>query len=137
MKDAVKIRIEASLSELESLRKTLESFLKKYFSDEDGIFTLLFMVDEVVTNIIKYGYEGKGGEILVTVLSSDGEVEVQIDDQAPPFNPLHHPPVDMESRIREGLTHGFGIQVVRTFSDACEYEPLEHGNRLIIRKKLA
>ncbi|URA10951.1 ATP-binding protein [Thermospira aquatica] len=133
----MKIRIEGNLKELEKVRKTIESFLKNYSSDEEGIFALLLMVDEVVTNIIKYGYREMGGEIWLQVLYQDGEVEVLIDDQAPPFNPLQHPQVDMENRLQKGFTHGFGIQVVRTFSDSCEYQQLDHGNRLIIRKKLA
>lgn len=134
MEGEIKIETPASLDQLKKIRKDLEKFFT--WVDEQKLFTILLMVDEVVTNIIKYGYAGEKGIIVIQASFQNGIAEIMIDDQAPPFNPLTHPPVDIEKHIKKGETHGLGIHVLRTFSDECLYERLPTGNRLVLRKKL-
>jgi serine/threonine-protein kinase RsbW len=134
MKQTLSLKIEASLEQLKKIRQELSSFFEQWKANENDVFTLLLMVDEIVTNIIRYGYENKKGEISLDVHYTDHTAEITIEDSAPPFNPLEYPPVDIEKHLNEGKTHGLGIHVLRTYADSCEYQKTKNGNRLIIRK---
>ncbi|MCX7882340.1 MAG: ATP-binding protein [Brevinematales bacterium] len=134
MEESVQIKIQADLKELKKVRKRLEVFFSECGVREEEIFQILLMVDEVTTNTIKYGYEGKHGTIEIQASCRENRVEVIIEDEAPPFNPLAYPSVDIEKHIQQGRTHGLGIHVLRTYADECQYERVLSKNRLIIRK---
>jgi len=134
MEETFTLSTRSELSQLKNVRQKVEAFLSAWAVDEEKVFQLLLIMDEVLTNIMKYGYGDREGEIRIRVTCRDQTVEMVIEDDAPPFDPLTYPPVDMEKHLREGHTHGLGIHVLRLYADECAYQPLSHGNRLVIRK---
>ncbi|NPV38065.1 hypothetical protein BREVNS_1091 [Brevinematales bacterium NS] len=137
MEESIQISIQGDLSELKKVRERLEEFLHQCSMPEEKVFQLVLVVDEVVTNTIKYGYEKKGGVVKVKASCHEKMVEIIVEDEAPPFNPLEYPPVDMEAHLQKGNTHGLGIHVLRTYADECAYQRLSGGNQLIIRKRVS
>ncbi|MFN4216042.1 MAG: ATP-binding protein [Brevinematales bacterium] len=136
MEESVQISIQSDFSELKKVRERLKSFLQQCSMSEEKVFQLVLVVDEVVTNTIKYGYEKKSGIVRVKASCRENMIEIVVEDDAPPFNPLDYPPVDMDAHLQKGNTHGLGIHVLRTYADSCSYQRLPDGNQLIIRKKL-
>jgi serine/threonine-protein kinase RsbW len=119
----------------EGLRQALER-LERHCADR-GVpralaLRLLIVVEELVTNVIKYGYGGECDRPVRLALGADADgLELAYEDEAPPFDPTawtgrlpdaEHRPV--------GRT---GIALVLGMARDARYEPRPGGNRLVLR----
>ncbi len=103
------------------------------FTDEDILDTQL-AVEEVITNVLTHGYRGQGGEVDVTCRATRGIVEVQIEDSAPPFDPLSLPEPDLTADIEDRNIGGLGIFLIRQVMDEIVYR-YENGKNILVLVK--
>ena len=88
MKRKITYEFKNSLSELDDLRLKLDLFGKSRGVPEEIMFKLHLAVEEHFTNIISYGYTGKGEHRIKVMLShNNNTVEIRIEDDGIPFNP--------------------------------------------------
>ena len=93
-------------------------------------------LDEVVTNVISYGYDDHDEHhINVTLRSGQGVIEVSVVDDGKPFNPLEFRTPDLKCPIDERPVGGLGIYLVKTYMNELEYERTGVNNCLIMRKR--
>ncbi|MFH1915052.1 MAG: ATP-binding protein [Pseudomonadota bacterium] len=100
-------------------------------------FHLTLCLDELITNIISYGYaDFDEHPIDVTITLDNGCVSVRIEDDAEPFNLLEAPPPELEVPLDERVRPigGMGIHLVRTMMDGIEYTRDNGRNILLLRK---
>jgi serine/threonine-protein kinase RsbW len=93
-------------------------------------------LDEIVTNIIRHGYGGGAdAKVDVRMRVENGAVEVEVLDQARPFNPLEVPDPDttLPPDMRE--IGGLGLYFVRQLMDSVEYTRTGEGNRVVLRRR--
>jgi serine/threonine-protein kinase RsbW len=57
-------------------------------------------------------------------------------DDAAPFNPLEAPAPDTAEPLETRSPGGLGIALIRQLMDVVEYDRLEVGNRLRLRRRL-
>jgi serine/threonine-protein kinase RsbW len=76
---------------------------------------------ELVTNIVNHSYRGRPGEIRVELGFAPAGAVLTILDQGPAFDPLSVPAPVLADSIEDAQVGGFGIHLVRTSADACEY----------------
>ena len=96
------------------------------------------VLDEVVSNIVKYGYENKADrEILVVLELRDGLVELDILDEAPEFNPLERADPKTDQALEDRPIGGLGIHIVKKLMDEIVYRREGGRNHLVLRKRLA
>ncbi|MBM4201817.1 MAG: ATP-binding protein, partial [Gammaproteobacteria bacterium] len=95
------------------------------------LLRLTLVVEEVVTNAIKYGYDaGAVGRIDIILRVAPDQAEVIIADDAKPFDPTTIPAADVDAAMDNRPVGGLGIHLIRSFSDTLEYRPQAHGNLL-------
>jgi serine/threonine-protein kinase RsbW len=83
---------------------------------------------ELVSNIVNHSYRGRPGEIRLELALGQGAAILTVVDDGPAFDPLSvSAPVVPES-LDEATLGGFGIHLVRSSADACEYERREGKN---------
>jgi anti-sigma regulatory factor (Ser/Thr protein kinase) len=94
-------------------------------------------VEEILTNIISYGYTDnrEEHEIKVSVSVQPGEVRVDVEDDGQPFNPLEAPEPDTTKPLEERTAGGLGIHLVRQLMDDLDYKRQGDRNLLSIKKK--
>ncbi len=114
------------VSKLESL-KEISPWLKKawdqYKLPDCRRFDLSVCLYEAVANIIMYAYERPMGQrILVALKVRDNLVEITVEDDGRPFNPLDHPETSPPSSICDATIGGHGIAIIRRLSDRLDYE---------------
>ena len=63
---------------------------------------------------------------------SDAVESVVVSDQAKAFNPLTVAPAKPATSLEDATIGGWGVQLIRTFSDALDYERHGPTNRLIM-----
>ncbi len=103
---------------------------------EPCAYALRLAVEELFLNTVSYGCcESRGTFILLSFRVDDGQAIVVMEDDARPFNPLSAdlPPPYEGPAEREG---GLGLLLTREMLTTLDYEPLPHGNRLTLKKRL-
>jgi anti-sigma regulatory factor (Ser/Thr protein kinase) len=116
-----------------------DAFVEEQGLPERAAWPFKVALDEVLSNITKYGRAGAGPtpsvEVLLRLTADDLEVEVR--DDTRPFNPLDVPAPDMTLPVEARPVGGLGIFLVRKLMDAVEYEWTGGRNRLRMRRRLS
>ena len=139
-KDLIADKVSTKQPAVWSAFGQLISFIKDYAKNkgfEDQIvWELELVADEILTNIIRYAYPQVTGMIEVSCAYdvSRGLI-VEINDYGIPFSPLAYPTPDFTPDINRTSTNGFGIYIVRCLLDDIAYKRKGNMNCLTIRKK--
>jgi anti-sigma regulatory factor (Ser/Thr protein kinase) len=130
------IRIDNNLSEITRVADMVDEFAARHQLPEQVLFALNVVLDEIINNIISYGYEDAGHhEIAVRVALRPGNVEAVVEDDGKPFDPLAAPAPDLTSAQRE--PGGVGLHFVRNLMDEVTYIRRDGINYLRMMKRLA
>jgi serine/threonine-protein kinase RsbW len=128
------IRIANRISEIERVADLVDSFGADHELSNEVIVALNVSLDEILNNIISYGYEDAGHhDIVVQLHLRSGNIEVIVEDDAKPFDPLQAPAPDLNAKERLG---GVGLHFVRKLTDHLEYVRRDGVNQLRMMKKL-
>jgi anti-sigma regulatory factor (Ser/Thr protein kinase) len=101
------------------------------------VFAITLSLDEVITNVISYGYDDHDEHhINVTLRSGKGVIEISVEDDGKPFNPLEFKTPDLKCPIDERPIGGLGIYLVKTYMNELKYDRAGGKNRLTMRKNL-
>jgi phosphoserine phosphatase RsbU/P len=102
----------------------------------DQIYLLRMVIEEIATNIIKYGYADTTGVIQLSCVINQDVLTIRIRDHGIPFDPRASPDPDLAGAIAERQVGGLGIFFVREFADSVEYhhDPITGWNELTVVK---
>ncbi|EPR30975.1 putative anti-sigma regulatory factor, serine/threonine protein kinase [Alkalidesulfovibrio alkalitolerans DSM 16529] len=125
------------LGELESLRERLERFADEAGLGPRGLFEINLVLDELVTNIISYGYPSEETHFIDLSLSVEGdELTAVIEDAGIPFDPLSAKSPDIDAPIEERGVGGLGIHLARNMVREMHYERRDGRNVLTLKKRV-
>lgn len=94
-------------------------------------------LDEVLTNIVDYGYTDEAEhEIRVCLNVLGGVFEATVEDDGVPFNPLEIAAPDTSATLRERRIGGVGLHFLKSLMSEIRYDRIGNRNRLVLRKKL-
>ena len=112
----------------------VDGFLSSQSVSHDAAYAVRLSIEELVSNIIRHGYDdrepheiGIGLEILPRV------IVLIIDDDGRPFDPNSAPPVPVPASLDDAPTGGMGLSLVRTIAGPIEYQRLDSRNRVTLR----
>ena len=95
------------------------------------------VVDEILSNIIKYGFKDGGShEIQVSMDYREASVKLQFVDDGIPFNPLESEQPDVSAAMDDRRIGGLGIHFVKHLVDDIEYRRHQEKNHLTIVKNV-
>lgn len=131
-------RFPNSPAALSQLHAVVERFCRLRAIPPDSEFKIDLALEEVFTNIIRYGFaDNKTHEIAIRLECTLDRVRIQVDDDGRHFNPLLAPEVDTGAALAQRQPGGLGIHLVRRLMDEVRYQRRKAGNRLILVKRLA
>jgi anti-sigma regulatory factor (Ser/Thr protein kinase) len=123
--------------EIRRLSDLVDRFALDCRLSEDNLVTLSLILDEMVSNVIKYGYDdGLEHQIHVDVVLSRDQLTIEIKDDGKPFNPLTAPPPNFDVPIEQRRIGGLGVYIVKTMVDTAEYKREGDRNILTLRKRI-
>ncbi len=132
------ILINNNLSEIERLSKAVAEFGKKNNLSSEVIYDVRLALEEVVSNIINYGFEDNYEHQISIEMNLQGEtLTMKIKDDGKPFNPLEVKSTNLEKPFDEREIGGMGIYIVRKLMDNILYKREEGNNVLQLTKYLA
>ena len=130
------VQLKNNLSELQRLNQIVTEFAERHGLSSELVFRLNLVLEEIITNVISYGYEDRlEHEISVRLSWQDRSIKVEVEDDGRPFNPLEAPPPDMGKPLAERKVGGLGIHLVREMMDELEYRRENDKNLLILKTK--
>jgi len=131
------LRIANRLAELERVRLWIEQFGAAHALPVPVLTSLLVSFDEVLSNIISYGYaDGDDHEIRLGIAVEGGAVVAEVEDDGVPYDPLGAPPPELSGGVGERSLGGLGVHFVRTLNDEVGYERRGNRNRLRFSKRV-
>lgn len=87
--------------------------------------------NEAVTNIISYAYEDSvSHRISVRIRQEQDHVDLEVEDDGRPFNPLEFPPAELASSLEQAPLGGRGIHLIRGLTAQCSYQR-RNGNNIL------
>ena len=129
----INITIDNNLLEIKTITDQAIQFLNSANINHDIIGEIKLMIEEIISNIIKYGYGDQKAQPITAILKiEDDLIIVTIEDFAHPFNPFHqNTDQDLCADIEERPIGGLGILLVKELADYVEYT--RHDNKNIVR----
>ena len=131
LNDEMHCKISNELSEINKVIEQFEAFAEKNQLPFALTQKLNIVLDELLNNIISYGFNDEKEHFVEVEIEIRGErLIVSINDDGIPFNPFRNDPPDTMLSIDERNIGGLGIHLVKNLVD--EYEYKRQTNRNII-----
>ncbi len=125
------------LAELQRLNQLVSDFAESHGLPSELVFRVTLVLEEIITNVISYGYEDEmEHEISVRLSWEDPDMKIEVEDDGRPFNPLEAPPPDMLKPLAERPVGGLGIHLVREMMDKLEYRRENDKNLLVLKTRV-
>ena len=135
--EETRIELKNSLSELERLSLALEEFGDRRCLSLKTVMDINLALDEIFTNIVSYGFPDSDDHLIkINLLIEGKELNITVEDDGMPFNPLEIPEPDLNVPLEERKTGGLGIYFVRKMVDELRYERRQGKNVLFLKKKI-
>ncbi len=128
------ICIKNELDKVEAVSRWFHQIGTKHNISDSNTFRIDLVVQEILSNIINYGY-GDGDEAWVSVkLMAEGcGLVLKTEDTGRYFNPLARETNEMDKTLAETEIGGLGIHLVRNYADECHYVRKENKNLFIMK----
>ncbi len=129
------LTIAARLDQIERVCSLVACAARSAGFDRKTSYACELAVAEACENIIKHGYAGSEGQkISVIARAKPGELTVELEDSAPPFNPASRPqPADWSAE--DPPVGGLGLLIIHRVMDEIEYHRQAGSNRLRMLKR--
>ena len=133
------LTLKNDLSELARIAQEIEAYGESHGWPVKWILNLNISLDELITNIVSYGYQDcEEHEIRVTVSDRGGSLMVVLEDDGSAFNPFTSAPEpDLDASIEERKIGGLGVYFVKTLMDEATYERVGNRNRITLIQRPA
>ena len=128
---SLSIALKHDRHELVRLAEAVERFAAEQHLPDDTLTNVNLVLDEVVSNVIKYGRAGDAeGAITVSLALEGGLLTIDLSDDGIAFNPLEVPPPNLDLPITERPIGGLGIHIVKALTETASYRREHERNHL-------
>jgi len=123
------------LSELDPLGREVDRFGQKLNLNKKCLFEIHLALEEHFTNVVSHGYQDAQEHTIKVSFSHAGDmVEIKIEDDGVPFNPLEISAPDVKCRVEDRHIGGLGIHITRRCVDEIDYQRQGDRNVLTLKK---
>ena len=128
---------DATIENVSSMLSFVKEFCDEHKFQDSFSSNLQVVSDELFSNIVKYGYENKGGELFVRLLFNEDKKEfvLTVIDKAPAFNQLEVHNHEVNGDASHQKIGGLGILIVKKIMSEYAYDRINCKNILVLRKK--
>ena len=116
------LTVSGTLSGARDAVDAFERFGSTHDVPPGATWRFLLALDEILSNIVRYGLRDRDGDIHLTFATDADAVSIEIADHADPFNPLLTPAPDILSPLNQRQPGGLGIALVRQLMTETRYE---------------
>jgi len=133
---AIEIKIKNKIPEIEHVCDAVAEFSRKHNVVDKIIFTLHLAIDEILTNIISYGYSDTDEHVIdIRYSFLKDYLQLEIIDDSNPYDPSAAPEPDVEASLEDRKIGGLGIYLIKNMMDEIKYSSDNGKNTLVLTKK--
>lgn len=110
------------MASLEAIVAYVREFRAREGLDEDAVSDLDLVLEELFTNLVKYGRGGRGDVEIALERGADGITAQLLEHDAEPFDPTLLPEVDVKRPMAERRPGGLGVHLIRRLTKSFRYE---------------
>jgi len=130
-------RIHNRPRDVTAVLNRVEEFCRLHGFATATVLDVRLVTEEVLTNVVKYAYEGVGDyQVELRLSASDHSVRMEFRDEGAPFNPLDFPAPDPGNLTEGRLPGGLGIHLARSLVDDSSYSREGNVNVLVLIKHI-
>ena len=128
------LTLKNDLSELARCAEAIEAHGESRDWPMKWIMNVNLSLDELITNVVSYGYRDSGEhEIRATLTEREGSLVVVLEDDGREFDPFSEvPEPDLEAGVEERGIGGLGVHFVKSLMDEVAYERRDGCNRVTL-----
>lgn len=131
------IVVPAEIKEMNKVTEFVSHILEANDCSVKARIQLEVAIDEIMSNIVHYAYEGATGEVTVECDVVEGTARICFIDSGVPYDPLKKKDPDVTLSASEREIGGLGIFMVKKSMDDLSYEYKDRCNRLTLIKSIA
>ncbi len=126
-------RFDGTLEDIKNMLSFIGDFADENEFSEENKNKLLIVSDEILSNVVKYGYQNEGGPIMIRLSFNKkiNEFTITVIDKSPEFNQLE---VKTDNNNEELHIGGYGLSIVKNIMDEYSYNYADEKNILTLKK---
>ena len=132
-------RFKGTKENLSKMIQMIDDFGRKMHLEEMFINNLNVVADEMLSNIVKYGYADYSGEIFIRLLFNQDKNEfvLTLIDRGIQFNPfsVNNKPISGGDNVMQLKEGGLGILIVKKLMSEYAYDYINKKNIVTLKKK--
>ena len=137
MDELLRLIIKNSFEAIPPASQTVTQWLEQRQVPAAASYLANLIIEELVTNCVKYGYDDKRDHDIEINLSISGDhMTLTIIDDGHEFNPLKAPAPNKDLPLEARPIGGLGIHLLRQLADRMTYERREGLNHVSVIKRL-
>jgi anti-sigma regulatory factor (Ser/Thr protein kinase) len=116
----------------------VEDFAGRHDLPQVELSRILLILEELFTNVVKYGRAGDEGAATIRVaLALRGrELTIEFNDDGPPFDPLLAAAPDVDRPVADRPIGGLGLHILRSLVHHARYRREGDRNQLVLRRSV-
>lgn len=130
------ITVDAVVENLETVTIFVNEILDAFLCPAKIKMQMDIAIDELFTNISRYAYPDKVGQVTIKVQTfiDTNNICITFIDSGIPYNPLEEKAPNTTLSVEERKIGGLGIYMVKKSMDEMTYEYCEGKNQVVIKK---
>lgn len=135
--EQVEVVMRNHLDDLPLVAQALHALGVRRGLPRNAVVDMKIALDEILSNIVKYGYDdNRVHEIRIRLTVDGSAVEAEIEDDGRAFDPLAVPQPSLSGSLEERHVGGLGMHLVRRLMSEVSYQRVADRNRLVLRRRL-
>jgi len=132
---AIELHLKATSQAAAQALDAIEAAARAWGITSRPLFQIQLAVDEAISNIVKHGYQGQAGEIILRMGRRGKDVWIELQDWAQPFDPTlaPQPLIHRDPETRNG--GGVGLHLMHQVMDELSYRREGEANVLHMVKR--
>jgi anti-sigma regulatory factor (Ser/Thr protein kinase) len=136
--ERIEMVIANRLDELAQVTARVDDLAARRNLPRDAAADVNLALDEVLTNVLNHAYDDAGAhEIRIVLAVYPSALQVVVEDDGRPFDPLTIAPPDRAAPLAERKLGGLGIHFVRNLMSELTYRRVGERNRLVLTRNFA
>lgn len=133
MSAKLSLKVESRRDELDNIFGAVAGMAQQEAWSPELVFRVNLALEELVLNIMDYGFDEGLHEIEITLTSDADALTIEIVDGGRPFDPLKDAPQpDVDAPVEDRPVGGLGVHLVRTLMDQMHYRREKGKNHLTL-----
>jgi serine/threonine-protein kinase RsbW len=131
--------VRADTAAMRQVNDFVAAFAREQAIVADEAARILILLEELLTNLIKYGYPDRAepGQVEIALVLDGSRLEIEFIDDGCAFDPFAAPLPNLDDPLEQRQVGGLGLHLLRSLSDEVRYERRNNTNVIRLSRLVA